>query len=378
MQKTILFVFVFIVFCIQLVSGFNYFLFPLTMDAQGYGPTFIGVAMAFEVLAIILLCTHIPKVVKYLGVTKAIVVTTFARSFIIYAMDTNETVWGWIVGVFVYGACTSVLLVLLQTWLNMADVGKLRGLILGLYSSALSLGIAAGPVVLQFFPVNMQYHLGAVIALIPLSLLLTGRQYRPPIVTGYGVRLRYVFANSKIVMLSALVGGICFFGLPSFLTLYGLNNGLSHTQATLLLPMFMIGSICAGAVLSAMSGFVDQMKLIYVCVFTSVICAVFLALAVYALFPIAMILLFVWGGCMGGLYAVGLEYIGHTFGAEDQISANTSFVFMDASGGLLGLCVIGIGTDLIGSEGLTYPIIIASVSYLVFITKKSVVNTEAL
>ena len=77
---------------------------------------------------------------------------------------------------------------------------------------------------------------------------------------------------------------------------------------------------------------------------------------------------------MGGVYAVGLEYIGNTFSQEDQMSANTSFVFMDASGGLMGLCVIGISTDLIGSEGLTYPVIIASASYLIYITRRSVIK----
>lgn len=362
--------FILIVFCIQLVSGFNYFLFPVIIDRQGFSTSFIGMAMSCEVLAIALLCSHIPKVIKYLGTSRTIVFTSLVRLVVVLLMDVNEAGWGWVIGIFAYGASTSMLLVLLQTWLNLVKAGKLKGFIMGLYSSALSLGIAAGPVILQFFSADMHFNIASLTTLLPLSLLFIDKTYKPAIIATTGIRFQYVFDNAKIVMLSAFIGGICFFGLPSFLMLYGLSSGLTASEASFLLPMFMLGSICAGSLLSTMSGFVDRMALIYTCVFISVVCAVFLALAIYAHFQMAMALLFIWGGCMGGLYAVGLEFIGHTFRKEDQISANTAFVFMDASGGLLGLCVIGVCTDLIGSEGLTYPIVIASVSYMIFITQR--------
>lgn len=368
-MKNIISIFlILLVFCIQLVSGINYILFPLTLNDNGYSSSFIGIAMSFEVLAIILFCHHIPSLISKLGPTKTIIGTALLRGLVVLMLGANHTALGWFVGIFVYGFSTSMILVLLQTWINMLSLGKWKGLILGLYSSALSMGVAMGPLLLHLFPENMEFQINACLTLIPLLLLGIHVRHSPAIGTGESIRFKFIFHNAKIIMLSALVGGICFFGLPSFLTLYGLNNGLAYNEASFLLPMFMIGSIGAGAGLSALSSFVNRMKLIYYCVFTSVICAVFLALAVYAQYEIALILLLIWGGCMGGLYAVGLEYIGQTFMQKDQMSANTAFVFMDALGGFVGLCVIGASTDVLGTEGLTYPIIIASTSYLIFIT----------
>lgn len=70
---------------------------------------------------------------------------------------------------------------------------------------------------------------------------------------------------------------------------------------------------------------------------------------------------------MGGIYALGLTMIGEQFRKEDQVSANMTYTLMDSTGGLLGLCLIGMSMDLIGSEGLSYTIVLASMCYLVFI-----------
>jgi MFS family permease len=149
-------------------------------------------------------------------------------------------------------------------------------------------------------------------------------------------------------------------------------NGLSTYQSSLLLTMFMIGSVCIGVLISWLSSYVNKMKIIYMCVFLSVVCAVFLSLAVYSSVQIAYVLLIIWGGCMGGIYASSLEYIGNMFRKEDQISANTTFVLMDSLGGFIGLFAIGLSMEFIGNEGLTYVIVVVSTCYLIYITKEFV------
>ncbi|MFC5045269.1 MFS transporter [Aquimarina hainanensis] len=361
-------------FCVQVSSGINYIIFPLTMQAQNYTTTWIGIVMSFEILATLLLFKHVSLAVRKLGITQTIVGASMIRMFCIYFLGMNESFIGWLLGVFMYGLATSMLLVVIQTWLNLMAKGKLKGLFLGLYSASLSLGIASGPVVLQFIDdMNVRFLLNSMLPVIPIFLLIGIRQ-KPSIHTDTTIRLGFIFKYAKIVMLSALLGGVCFFGLPSFLTIYGVANGLSYSESSLLVTMFMIGSVSIGTLVSSLSVFIDRIRIIYACVFISVICAVFLALAVYASLGVALIMLIIWGGCMGGIYATGLGYIGKVFRKEDQISANASFVFMDALGGFLGVCIIGSSMDLIGKEGLTYTIVIAATLYLIFITKRSISN----
>jgi len=360
-------------FCVQLSSGINYIVFPLLLQEQGYSITLIGIAMSFEILATILLFKYISLVVKYLGVIPSIIGTSILRSILIYILSFNETFPIWLFGIFVYGLTTSMTLVVIQTWLNMIDIGKLKGLFMGLYSSSLSLGIASGPILLHLIDNHsIKKIISTTIPFLPLLLLLLIYKQKPLFNTEGNIRIGFIFKHAKIILLSAFVGGVCFFGLPSFLTLYGIANGLSPYQASLLLTMFMIGSVCIGVLISWLSSYINKMQIIYICVCFSVVCAVFLSLAVYSNVQIAFVLLTIWGGCMGGIYATSLEYIGGVFRKEDQISANTSFVLMDALGGFIGLFTIGISMELIGSEGLTYTIVIISTCYLVFITTQFV------
>ncbi|MDO5970500.1 MFS transporter [Flavivirga aquimarina] len=371
MKKIIPFLIIIATLCIQVSSGINYIIFPLTIQVQGYSKTLIGLAMSCEILATIILFKHISVVVKRLGVVQTVIGASIIRGVVIYILGFNEYLAFWFMGIFTYGLSTSMVLVVVQTWLNLAETGKLKGLFIGLYSSSLSLGIALGPILLQFIPSRTsQFVINAMITLFPCAILATVFKYRPTLTSNKTVRIGFIFKHAKIIMLSALVGGVCFFGLPSFLTLYGIANDLSPNEAALLLTMFMIGSVSIGAFISSLSAFIDRILIIYICVCFSVVCAVFLSLAVYAHLGVALTLLVIWGGSMGGIYATGLAYIGQVFRKEDQISANTSFVLMDALGGFLGLFVIGTSMDFIGDEGLTYTIVIASTCYLIFITKR--------
>lgn len=349
----------------------NYIRFPITLQEQGYSKTLIGLIMSFEILATILLFKQISVVVKRLGVVATIVGASIIRCIVIYMLGFNDFFVIWVLGIFSYGLSTSMMLVVVQTWLNITETGKFKGLFIGLYSSSLSLGIAMGPIVLQFIPSDeMQILTNSTIALLPIVILAIIFKYKPALTIDKAIRIGFIFKHAKIIMLSALVGGICFFGLPSFLTIYGIANGLSHNEAALLLTMFMIGSVGIGPLISSLSAFLDRNLIIYICVCFSVICAVFLSLAVYTHVRIALTLLVIWGGCMGGIYASGLAFIGQKFRKEDQISANTSFILMDALGGFFGVFIIGTSMDFIGNEGLTYIIVLASTCYLVFITKR--------
>lgn len=353
---------------LQLSSGINYVTIPVKMTAQGYGNTLIGMAMSFEIVGVLLLFRPLSVYIGKWGVFNSLLAFTVIRAASVYLMSYCTSYPFWVACIFFYGLSTGLMLVMTQTWLNMLVQGKSKGLLMGLFSSALSCGVALGPIVLQlsFLEWFSPFELGAVISSIPLILYIVIRKQQSTS-QGFGtVRFSFAFRHAKVILIAAFVGGVSFFGLPSFLTLYGMKNGLSEPQAQLLLTMFMVGSVSLGMLMSTLSSLINRQTIVFSCLFISVVCAVYLSITIYTQYWLALTLLFFWGGALGGVYGIGLTAIGERFCQQDQMSANMSHSIMDSLGGMIGLLVIGLMLDTFGPEGMTAVFVIVGCALLVF------------
>ena len=67
----------------------------------------------------------------------------------------------------------------------------------------------------------------------------------------------------------------------------------------------------------------------------------------------ALVLLF-WGGCVSGLYTVGLAHLGSRLTGADLAAANAAFVFCYAVGTVAGPQAIGAAIDVTGNNGFAW------------------------
>lgn len=355
---------------VEISTGINYIIFPLSIKQLVESNSLVGLAMSCEILSIIIFCSFINRFLQFFGIARSIIITVLLRTVILYFVQFMSSYYQWVLLIFIYGLTTNVLRLALQTWLNLLPLRKMKGFFLGLYSAVLSLGVALGPFLLKltdFTPKGQMLFN----SLLSFSVLFIGiiLKKAPEINIKEKNRIYFVFKNAKIIMISALVGGIVFFGLPAFLTIYGLESGLSEGDAAVLLTSFMIGSVFLGMVISSLTGIISDRVIIIICVFNSLVCSFLLPIAIYD-YRLSLLLLFFWGGNAGGLYATGLAMIGQLFRVNDQVSANMTYSIMDAFGGLIGLCCIGVAMDLIGGEGLTYIIVASSVSFFLYVLSR--------
>jgi MFS family permease len=204
-----------------------------------------------------------------------------------------------------------------------------------------------------------------VIVLFALALIVPCIGQSPAMTNQGRLRLTYVIRMARIPMVSSFVGGVTFFGLPAFLTLYGLMNGMSLTNASLLLTAFMLGSVSLGLAIATFSGKAQRTLVTISCVLVGVICAIYLPLAIYN-YGIALLLLFVWGGAAGGIYGMGLATVGDLFRQEDQVSANVAYSILDNVGGILGVLLIGALMGAGISDGIVYVIVLAALCYFIY------------
>lgn len=353
---------------VQAAVGFNTVLFPVRLESYGFSKGLIGLCLAFEMGAVLSIVATIDRIMARLGLAGTMALATGVRLVMLLLLSGTRSLPIWCLGVFCFGIGTYLCLISLQTWVNAIPLGKLRGLVSGCYSSALSLGTASGPILFnqvstaegaQAFQANMLIVLVALLLIVPFL-------NRSPRITGQGrLRLGYVIRMAKVPMLSSFVGGVTFFGLPAFLTLYGMMNGLPVQRASLLLTAFMLGSVTLGLVVSSISDRVNRTLLTILCVLIGVVCAVYLPLGIYN-YGIALGLLFVWGGAAGGIYATGLATVADLFRQEDQVSANVAYSILDNVGGIIGVLLIGFLMGAGISDGIVYVIVLTALSYFIY------------
>lgn len=353
---------------VQTVVGFNTVLFPVRLEDYGYSKSLIGIILSFEIASVLFIVSSINRIISSLGLVGTILVGTGGRVIMLFVLSQTRNFPLWCLSIFLFGLSTYLILIALQTWINGVPLQRYRGLVIGCFSSALSLGTASGPIVLNIVGVEGQarpFYVAMGIVLLCSLIILPFFRFAPFITSQPRLRLLYSIRNAKIPMMSSLVGGVTFFGLPAFITLYGIMNGLSVQNSALLLVSFMIGSVFIGPLISGLSDIVNKVTLTVSCVLVGVVCAVYLPLGIYD-FKVAALLMFVWGGAAGGIYATGLSSVGILFRNEDQVSANVAYTVMDNVGGVVGVLLIGF---LMGSgvtDGIVFVTVFTALSFFIF------------
>jgi MFS family permease len=363
----VVFLIVGITFLVQIIPGVNAVLLPLTLQKQGYNNTLIGLCLSAEFVAIVSLSRYLSALIDRLGMANALFLSTMIQAGVLFLLMVSHSLLVWALAIYFYGAAASVFLVALQTWLGVLPLKRIKGLVFGIYGAAISLGFAAGPILLQYTGMEgrMPFYATILISLLAALPFLALRSWIPRIQSHERPRIGFVVRLSPAVFYSAMVGGITFYGIPAFLTIYALMNGMPVKQAPFLLTMFMLGTLALGFLISFLSDFWDRRYVILLCVFVGLLCAVYLTIAIFS-YVSALALLFVWGGVQGGIYATGLSLIGERFREEDQVSANVAYTLIESIGGVIGVFLIGAAMDVIGSEGLVYVIVTAATVYFIF------------
>lgn len=351
----------------EICAGINSVLFPVTLESFGLSNSFIGLILSVEVAAVVFLSPFISKIIGKLGLFMATIAGAIGRAAILMILTETQSIGLWVILLFLFGICSTVLGIALQTWVNFARLSGVRGFVTSIYSASLAIGIALGPVILQFIgnSRSLAFTTSAVITILAVIPLFFVRSSIPSFEVNEKPRLGFVIKNGKYVMFSAVVGGITFYGLPSFLTLYGMEAGLSMERSSLLITMFMLGGLILGPLIGYFSDKYERTQVILSSLLVSLLCSVFLPITIFEIFA-AYILLFVWGGAMEGVSSGGMTLLAELYRKEDQVSANIAYTLMDAIGGTLGVVLIGMAMDWHGSEGLVYVIVGAAVIYFNF------------
>jgi len=381
-------------FLVSISMGMLAILVPVHMANLNFSDSSLGAALAFETVASLAICLMLPSLLQKIGLKIGLIISTLLRvpPIIIFPFFSDIEIL--IAAIFVHGIGCYSLLILLQTWVNTIPFKKNKGLMVALYSTSISVGFAVGPVIVNFMKDNqalfnpftadiltfateffghmpivdnaMEFTVAALIStssLLPILLLI---RVVPKVgFTGKSSIFKTII-NCKGAMFSIMMAGVSQFGVAAFITLYGLKNGLSLHDSALLLTSFMMGSLLLEVPIAWMSDYFDRRYFIVWCSFACMFCAVYLPIAIYT--PVnAWILVFIWGGFIAGIYSVSLALVGEIYHEGDQaVAANAGYSLMESIGGTFGIVAIGFSMEHIGTDGMPYIIMFASILYFSF------------
>lgn len=334
-------------------------LLAFAMEARGASGVFIGANTAMGGFAVLVATPLIPRAASMFGVRPLLFVALALGAVTMLGFAAPWPLWTWFPLRFALGVSLGAMFVLSEFWITSLAPPKSRGLVMGAYVTALSLGFAAGPAILVATGTAglLPYLVGAalfVVAMAPILLFGAGAPEIDRPEKGRGVA--FFIRLAPAATLAGFTFGAIETGAFTFLPLYGVRTGLDANTAALIGSAVALGNVFSQIPIGILSDRMDRRKLL---ILIGAGCAVGAAAipltqgSIFAYFALAT----VWGSVISGLYTVGLALLGERFSGVDLATANAAFVMMYAFGMLVGPPVLGLGIDVWNPHGA--PIVIA-------------------
>jgi MFS family permease len=349
---------------VGLIFGFQPPLIALTLSRLGYSSFAIGAVTAAGLIAVLLCGPLYPRAIVGLGLRRSIITGTVIAAAILALMPLWPSVPVWWLLRFLSGCALGLVWIASEIWMNSASGVSSRGTVMGIYGTVFSIGIVAGPILLEFTGTRgpRPFWIGAaclLLTLLPLALLrnITGTaQVFTPLRSLSGA-----LRAAPTVMLAAFVAGLVESADLTLLPLFGTHAGLDERAALLLVAVFMAGNVILQVPIGVLADRYGRQAMLAICALMSTLGPLLLGRSLdtpLLLWP----LLFLWGGTLYAFYSQGVALLGESFAVEHLPSANTLFVMVYCLGGVIGPSAGGIAMDLWPGRGL--PLLLSGAALL--------------
>ncbi|MCJ8518930.1 MFS family permease [Pseudorhizobium tarimense] len=341
---------------VGIAIGLGLPLLSIILEKRGISSTLIGLNTAMAGIAAMVAAPITTRLAHDFGVARtmlwAVAVSAVSALGFYYA----EAFWLWFPLRFAFHGATTTLFILSEFWINAAAPPRRRGLVLGIYATVLSVGFAMGPLIFSAIGSDgiMPFLVGAGAISLAAIPIFIARNESPVLDEKPGRHFfRYIFlvptATAAVFVFGAVEAG----GLSLF-PVYALRSGFNESQGALLLTVMGIGNMIFQIPLGMYSDKLsDRRPLLAAMAVMGLIGSLLLPLLIENWVLTALVLLF-WGGCVSGLYTVGLAHLGSRLTGTDLAAANAAFVFCYAVGTVAGPQAIGAAIDVTGNNGFAW------------------------
>lgn len=350
--------------------GMNVVVFPLTLESRGISSSYIGLADAIELFAGMGAAFLLPKLSLRLPLFSLFVITAFIRSATVASMPFTSEYAEWVGLKLIIGFSGFFSFTIMQTWLTRYVANERRGFALGAFIATFSMGIAGGPFLLELigarqgalpFQISAAIHL---LTLIPLLFLRRGLTGKPEQQKLGDQGIWNIIKESPLPFCAQATCDFVYFGLMSFLVLYGVYNGLDESAAAFMITALLLGSMVTDIPIGMLSDHMDRRTIMNGCITGVLICALCFPFSIDYPIP-RWINLFLWCTCLGGVYTSGMALLSQRYSGNSLTAASAAFSMVGSISGVIGTLTIGLAMDIWRPHGFTVMMCVVCTSYLI-------------
>ena len=345
-------------------------LLSLGLESRGAGGVVIGAQSACLALSSIFVSMFAPKILNHFGVRKVIIACICTIAALLPCFPFIDNVWLWLPIRLVNGFCMVNIFVASEFWLTSIAPSARRGLIMGIYTTCLSLGFALGPALL-----GLVGSRGMTPYLLASFILLCGLipQFLPspalPETQKKERRLNsfHVFAAAPIALLAALVFGVIETSNFTFLPIWSVRSGLGEAQSAFLVAVVGFGTILFQIPFGSLADKLNKTAVLLACALIA--SASFYLIPVFATHQLLLYAnLMIYGGASTAIYTISLSMLADKFSGSSLATANAAYMVASHIGTFAVLPMAGFAMEIINPNGFIFLLSGLLFLYATFIT----------
>ena len=333
----------------------------------GLDESWIGVNAAMHAVGVLLIAPVLPLLVARFGVRRLILAALLLAALVLVGFAASPAIWTWFVLRVLLGIASEMLFVLSETWTSHLSTEATRARSMAAYMVGMSLGFAAGPLLLSATGVSgMVPFLAGAAPLAAAMLLIAAPQVMAPVFgPAEGANpLRYLRLAPVAMAATMLNAAIETSGL-SFLALYAMSLGWSEPRATHLLSAMMVGAIVLQLPIGWLGDRIDRLQLVSALALLAAAGALIWPL-VLGIPWLALLVVFLWGGLFVGIYTLMLTIVGSRFQGAELVGIYGVMGLLWGVGALIGPVLAGVAMDAT-RHGLPLFVALVCLLFLAFV-----------
>ncbi|MER9265055.1 MFS transporter [Mesorhizobium sp. M0410] len=336
-----------------IAQGLSYPLLSFILQRQAVSPAIIGLSAAMTPIGFIVSSPLVPALARRFGAGRTALTCAALSALVLALIGWTQNVYLWFPLRFLIGAVTNPLYVLSEVWVIALAPPARRGRVMGIYSTIISAGFAAGPLcLLAVGTVGWPPFLVGIGAFLFCGACLASVLARLPKVDESGHRVSVLgFVPQAWLLLSAVIVAAGFEqAVLALLPVYGTHYSIAEARMSALLSVMIAGNIAMQVPLGLLAERLTARLVRFICVSMTVLGCALLPVLIET--PLIWPCVFVWGAVSYGIYTMSIIELGERFTGSALVAGNAAFSLMWGIGGIAVPPLAGSAMDVVGAGGL--------------------------
>lgn len=337
-------------------NGMMHAYVPVKLAADGVAPWVAGAAITAMAAGGLGGCLMTGSLVRRVGHARVFATLSAGviLSILILALSPKPLLW--VVSRGLYGAATTGVFIVAQSWLNDASDNQWRGRVIAIFYTTYVVAIGGGAYLLAFIDLHgpsgpLMSILFTALAILPVGLT---RLSSPPPPEEVSIKVASVWRISPVGLVGLLaVGGLTMM-VQGFTPIYAAANQYSQSDIATLMFLMQFGMIVVQMPLGALSDRIDRRYVLIAAAVLGVASGI-VATGMDGAALIWLILVFgIWGGATETIYAVANAHANDRAEPQYYVSLSSTLLVAWSVSGIVLPGIATLLTQAVGPKAYMY------------------------